>query len=187
MAAANPQKLGIGEQLKTLRTARSLSQRDLADLSGLSASMICKIESGQSSPTVMSLHKLLEAMNVGLHEFFLAGESDDPSQRIVFPRSGMLAARDPEHVWYHAFPDHPRLKAQVTIEEYQPHTQVLEIERHRRDLCGVVVSGELTLNVDGRGVFTCRPGDAFYLPAGLPHTAANEGDQLLTLIAFEPS
>jgi len=36
---------------------------------------------------------------------------------------------------------HPDIKAELTYEEYQPHTQAAERETHRGDILGYVISG----------------------------------------------
>ena len=51
-------------RLKQARQSRSLSLEALANLSGVSKSMISQIERGESSPTVASLWNLTKALNV---------------------------------------------------------------------------------------------------------------------------
>ncbi|MEN6521528.1 MAG: helix-turn-helix domain-containing protein [Armatimonadota bacterium] len=174
-----------GVRLKALRENRKLTMRELASTANVSVSLISKIESGKVSPTVMSLSKLLEAMNVDLYEFFLDGADSDPSEQIVFRQAEMVTAEDDEHRWYYAFAKHPNIKAELTYEEYQPHTKVVEKESHKGDLFGMVVSGELTLKVVDKGKFTIQAGDAFYVKAGQLHVARNESDEILKIMAVQ--
>ena len=54
----------LASRLKQARQSRSLSLEALANLSGVSKSMLSQIERGESSPTVASLWNLTRALNV---------------------------------------------------------------------------------------------------------------------------
>ena len=54
----------LANRLKQARQSRSLSLEALANLSGVSKSMISQIERVESSPTVASLWNLTKALNV---------------------------------------------------------------------------------------------------------------------------
>jgi transcriptional regulator with XRE-family HTH domain len=172
----------VSGKLKTLREKRQLTMRELAAASGVSASLISKIEAGKVSPTVMSLQKMLDAMDVDLYEFFLDKTLGDPSEQVVFKRSDMFATKDDERTWFYALPKHPDIRAELTYEEYQPHTKVVEKESHSGDTFGMVIAGELTLEIADKGTFLVGPGDAFYLKAGWQHVARNDSDEILRLI-----
>ncbi|MFQ3549622.1 MAG: cupin domain-containing protein [Armatimonadota bacterium] len=175
----------IGTKIKSLREASKLSMRELASISGVSTSLISKIEAGQVSPTVMSLQKLLDSLNVDLYEFFLDRAGSDPSEQILFRKSDMISTEDEDRRWFYALPKDPSIKAELTYEEYQPHTKVVEKESHKGDVFGMVISGELTLEVNGKGIYKVKAGDAFYLKAGMLHVARNESDKVLKLIAVQ--
>ena len=70
-------------------------------------------------------------------------------------------------------------------EDYQPHTRVPEKERHWNDVFGYVLSGELTLHIQGQGVLVAVAGDAFYVKAGCRRAARNAGDTVLKLVAVQ--
>ena len=48
----------------------------------------------------------------------------------------------------------------MTYEEFQPYTQVRELERHTQDICGYIIDGELALEIPGRGLFKAGKGDS---------------------------
>ena len=173
----------IGAKLKALREQRRLSMRELASLADLSVSFISKIESGKSSPTVMSLDKILDAMDVDLYEFFFNKPSGNPADQVHFPQEQMALSRDPEHVWFHAFPKHHDIKMKLTYEEVHPKTRLRERELHKGDICGFIIEGELTMELPGDGVHRIVAGDAFYVRAGRPHVASNESDKVLKIVS----
>jgi len=68
----------ISSRIRNLREQRNLSQRALAEASGVSPAALSQIESGQTSPSVATLEKLAGGMGVSVAAFFLeAGEMSD--------------------------------------------------------------------------------------------------------------
>lgn len=62
--------LTFGKRVKSLRTAKKLSQEKLAELSGLHSTYIGQIERGEKSPTIESIYKISEGLNISLSDFF---------------------------------------------------------------------------------------------------------------------
>ncbi len=57
--------MSLKENLKRIRKAKKISQQELAELSGLSFSMVSKLESGeQSNPTLETIEKISFALGV---------------------------------------------------------------------------------------------------------------------------
>jgi len=80
----------VGTRLANLRQERGFSLRALAKECGLSVNAINRIERGESSPTVSSLHQLATALDVALTEFFRI----EPEHSVVLVReAGRLRTR----------------------------------------------------------------------------------------------
>jgi transcriptional regulator with XRE-family HTH domain len=60
----------LGERLKALRQERGLQQRQLAEKSGLTPSMVSQIESGRLTPSLHTLGKLAGALGVPIATLF---------------------------------------------------------------------------------------------------------------------
>ncbi|SHH75111.1 DNA-binding transcriptional regulator, XRE-family HTH domain [Sporobacter termitidis DSM 10068] len=60
----------VGERIKYHRLEKSLSQEQLALMAGLSPTSIGKLERGQKNPSLLSLEKILNALEVSFEEFF---------------------------------------------------------------------------------------------------------------------
>ena len=69
----------IAERLRTLRGERGFTLDALAELSGVSRSMISLIERGQSSPTASVLDKLAAGLDVTLAALFEGASPDAPA------------------------------------------------------------------------------------------------------------
>ena len=57
-------KLSVGENIRKVRTIRNISRKELAEKLNLSISAIQKYENGTVSPTIDTLVKISEALNV---------------------------------------------------------------------------------------------------------------------------
>lgn len=53
----------VGRNVHRLRTARQLTQEQLAERSGFSQQYISDLERGRRNPTVVSLYELAQALN----------------------------------------------------------------------------------------------------------------------------
>lgn len=60
----------VGNRLRQLRESRAISMRTLATMSGLSANALSMIERGKTSPSVSTLYRLADALEVPITDFF---------------------------------------------------------------------------------------------------------------------
>ncbi|MCW7553874.1 MULTISPECIES: helix-turn-helix domain-containing protein [Endozoicomonas] len=63
-------KQQFGRKLKELRKQQGLSQEELAHRAGLHNPDISEIEHGQRNPTLMTMHRLAQALDVEIKIFF---------------------------------------------------------------------------------------------------------------------
>jgi transcriptional regulator with XRE-family HTH domain/Zn-dependent peptidase ImmA (M78 family) len=134
----------IGLRLKALREDRNLNQRDLADLVGMSAPQLSKIESGKSDLRVSTVQSLLRTMGADLSDVAgpdalevslktlrkraeQAGVSSDVMERLVSaPARGLLvrtlsqAFGWPAHGIVEGRLQTPKLDMAVRLKAHQP-------------------------------------------------------------------
>lgn len=67
-------------RIQSFRQQRSFSQRGLAERAGISAAGLSQIEGGQTSPSVATLEKLADALEVPIASFFT--EQEESSLRV---------------------------------------------------------------------------------------------------------
>ena len=65
-------KFTLPERLKFLRNGRKLSQKQLAEQSDVSQSTIAQIETGKKDPSITTLRKLADALNIEIAIFFVS-------------------------------------------------------------------------------------------------------------------
>ena len=87
----------VGVRLRDLRQERGMSMRSLARLSGLSTNALSMIERSLTSPSVSTLYKIADALNIPITAFF---RSDFPRQDIVFRKASERSQVDiPRGTW----------------------------------------------------------------------------------------
>jgi transcriptional regulator with XRE-family HTH domain len=163
----------VGKQLRAVRTAFGLSQRELAKRAGVTNGMISLIEQNRVSPSVGSLQKILAAFPMTMAEFFTR---DMASQEAVVFRGDELPDVGTGDIRYGlggACRPAPRMS--ILSEVYAPGTDTGEdLLTHSGEEGGVVVEGELEVTVAGK-TWVLGPGDAYYFDSRLPHRFRNTG------------
>ncbi|MGD2059184.1 MAG: XRE family transcriptional regulator [Anaerolineales bacterium] len=86
----NGQSYSVGDWIRKIRVQRGISQRALAQKSDLSANAISRIERGESSPTVTSLRRIADALEVSIVDFF---DSQDKLSKVLVRKGGRLRTR----------------------------------------------------------------------------------------------
>lgn len=76
MSMSSEQEDKILQRLKKAREEAKLSQLELSYRSGVSQNMITYIETGKSSPTLTTLLKLTDALNINPAELFIQPEEE---------------------------------------------------------------------------------------------------------------
>jgi transcriptional regulator with XRE-family HTH domain len=61
----------FGDRLKTIRSARKMSQEDFAELLGISVDFLSLIERGINAPSFENLEAFSARLGVPVHELFL--------------------------------------------------------------------------------------------------------------------
>ncbi len=184
------QDFDIGRRLREMRQSAGLSQRQLAEASGVPHGQISMIETNRSNPSVASLRRILGGLNVTMSEFF---EPDTPATQAVFFKPHEL--RDLTTRLYSTL-DGPRgritlqqvgdAKAhnlQILYERYEPGAdtgeQMLEHVSHEG---GVVIAGEVEVTV-GDHCAVLKAGDSYLFDSTLPHRFRNIGDREAVVVS----
>ena len=170
----------ISIKLKHLRMQKGLTLNALAVRAGIATSFLSKIEKGEASPTIVSLKKILGALNKDLEEFF---SNKTNNNKTVYKSSEMSVVSDKDKRWVFAFPKSPDIKAQLSYEEFYPHTKKIELETHPGDICGYILEGELTIEIKNEGEYKVGAGDAFYVKKGELHGGKNTTGKTVKLVS----
>lgn len=170
----------VGQRLRLLRQQMGVSARALAQQAGITPAMVSYIENGKSSPSVVTLEKLLAALHTNLADFF--GAARPAPTGPVYPRESMQLIADAERAYTLIFPPGAGIGVELLDEALQPGQPRPAFETLKCDVAGYVLSGSLTLEVQGEALRELRPGDAFYVPAGVTHRGFATGAAPVRLI-----
>jgi transcriptional regulator with XRE-family HTH domain len=165
--------IDVGGRLRQLRQERSKSMRALARVSGLSTNAFSMIERGRTSPSVSTLYKIAEALEVPITAFF---RSEPPRQEIV-----MRKATDRKRI---TFPHGAweGLGGEYFIGHLEPFMVTLEKGacsgpfgmQHTGHEFVMCLSGQVEYMIEEQR-FLLEPGDSLIFAAQLRHSWCNPG------------
>jgi len=170
---SDPSAYRVGAKIRRLRLGRSLGLVELGRHTGLSASLLSKIETGKTLPTLLTLQRIAMVFSVGLDHFFASGEDRAVgavvrrSERLRFP--DQPASNAPGY-WFESL-DFPAVnrKLNAYLAEFEPAGQAgATVHEHDGAEFVYVIEGSLGLWHDGEET-RLEEGDSIYLDATRPH------------------
>jgi transcriptional regulator with XRE-family HTH domain len=174
----------VGPRIRALREAMSLSLRDLADRSGVSAQMLSQVERGETSPTLAVATKIAAGLELTLSQLL---RLDEGRHVAVSRAAGRRSSRRGGHSIEELTPPLPGQRADVSLHVLEPGATTggaADPPMHEpgsRETT-VVLVGELALIVEGER-HELREGDSVTFDADLPHHFENEGTKPTRFIA----
>lgn len=171
----------VGQRLRHVRMQHQLSQRQLAKRAGVTNSTISLIEANQTNPSIGALKRILDAIPIGLAEFF-AFEPEPP--RKAFYRAHELVDIGKGLISYRQIGNNSFGRAlQILKERYEPGADSGRIPLvHDGEEGAIIVSGQLEVTVDDERRIL-GPGDAYYFDSRRPHRFRCVGDEACELIS----
>jgi transcriptional regulator with XRE-family HTH domain len=165
--------IDVGARLRQLRTEREKSMRSLARESGLSTNALSMIERGRTSPSVSTLYKLAEALDVPITAFF---RLEPPKQDVVFcPVTERKSVPIPNGQWM-------GLGGESFTGRMEPFLLILEPGAgsgpfgmlHSGSEFVLCLSGQLEYDLEGQK-YTLQSGDSLIFSAQRRHRWKNTG------------
>jgi transcriptional regulator with XRE-family HTH domain len=163
----------VGQMLRQLREERGISIRELSRRSGLSANALSMIERGLTSPSVSTLYRLTDALNVPITAIFGLEQEQQPIvYRSVSERTHVPF---PLGVW-------EGLGGESFTGRMQPFMLTLESGAesgpekivHTGSEFVICLRGQLVYEVEGQ-TYTLEAGDSLLFAARLTHRWRNPG------------
>ena len=164
-----------------------MSARRLALTLGISASAVSQIERGVMKPSVTRLLAITDALGVPLADVFDAPGTAAAARSATsdLARAGVTVTRASGPVELEGGVTFRRLSPGPTPgldffeSVYPPGTDALPLGssglfRHEGYEIGTIISGELTIDLDGREI-VLGPGDSISYPCSVPHRIHNAG------------
>ena len=203
--SAEPEYGTMGDRLRRARQARGLSLRGLADVLGVSPSLISQVETGRAKPSVNTLYALANELGISLDVLLFmdtepptgvpdGGEAEDgiDVHEVVPPHDPVQRATSRTTIRLGSGVVWERLTTEsirnvdflhVTYEVGGESSPADAFQRHTGQEWGYVLSGTLTVRI-GFDEFVLRPGDAISFDSATPHRLFNAGDAPASAVWF---
>ena len=170
----------FGARLRALRRRAGLSQRELARRAKVSNGAISTIEADKVSPSVSALRQILSALDMTLADFFA---HEEPGEPVVFRARDLTEIAGGAVSYRQVGANLAGHALQMLHERYKPGARSgPHLLTHQGEEAGLVISGRLALEVDGRG-YELGPGDAYRFDSRRPHAFANAGTSDLVIVS----
>jgi transcriptional regulator with XRE-family HTH domain len=161
----------IGQKLRKLRMADSLTQEELASRADLTKGYISQLENDATSPSISTLKDILDVLGVSISEFF----AETPEQQVVFGRDDLVIAIDEDGVRVELLvPGAQNRTMDPALVILQPGEAMEEQAFHEGEEFGFVLAGRIELSLDGKA-YTVRKNECFFFRSDRRHAVRNAG------------
>ena len=176
----------VAGNLRRLRASMKLSLDELAQASGVSKSMLARIERGEGNPTLSTLWKISNGMRVPFDELISRPSYDFTVVRLTDVQPILEDGGRARN--YSIFPDGENRRFAVYIMELEPGSRWTS-EAHPGGTTEfiTVFEGSLTVSASGHSVQVNR-GESLRFTANAEHSYQNSGNTrcLLHMIMYFP-
>lgn len=164
----------IAANLQAIRKERQMTLQDLADLTGVSKSMLGEIERGTSNPTITVLWKIITGLKISISHLI---HEQDADCRLVKENEWRTLSAAPADISMIFECDHTR-NFEVYHMEFQPRASYAS-DRHDQGVVEymMVYEGCFTITVNSRS-FELVKGDSLLFDADAIHSYVNSGDSV---------
>jgi transcriptional regulator with XRE-family HTH domain len=161
----------VGRRIRELRVRRGLVIEDLARKTGLSKPYISQVETGKASPSLQTIAKLAQALEVPLTYLFL--EDAFACQVVRRDERRRVSFGEPDKpVFFLSAPN--RHLEMLLLEIPAGYTAGGRTHSHEGEECHWVLEGTITA-VQGDRRFVLDEGDSFHWDGSIPHRIENHG------------
>lgn len=200
----DPLTLNLGTKVRSLRTERNLKITDLANMTDLTSSMISQLERGLLSPSLASLKKISDALNMPISYLFEDEESLphhngvqvfnlNPNDYTPMKAVASLMSQSPivhknnrkllspgEGIRFYLLNPNMAGPIEMVYNEYDPGSDTGRYN-HPGTECGLILSGELHIEVSD-SVYVLKEGDSITFESTEIHRKWNESDKMCTSV-----
>jgi transcriptional regulator with XRE-family HTH domain len=174
--------LPLGDRIRARRKELRLSQSDLAERAGMTASFISQVERGVTSPSIDSLYKISQALDVPVFHFLLEPEAKSPVVRhherigVTWPWSG------PELTFQLLTPSTSK-KLEAFMTEWEPgQPQSFAGFGENTEEFIYMLQGQLEIRL-AEEVYLLGPGDTVWFEGVMLRGMEPRGDQTVRFIS----
>ncbi len=163
----------VGARIRARRQAVGMTLNELADLTGVSTSMLSMLERGVAGASIGTLVAVSSALRVHMYDLF-----DHPAEQEQSPvsrREDQTEVETSEGVLRRVVHFAAEQGLELVVNEYEPGTSSGTVAVHHAGTeFGVVIAGSLSIELGGVR-YDLRVGDGISYDSSRPHRIFNRG------------
>ena len=171
----------FGERIRFFRIQKDFTLKQLAEKAECSDGFISQVERNLASPSIATLKRIANALEVNLITLLQADEAE--TEQVVTRKNERVQFKFPHTEVYSEL-----LATNVSSKQMQPLYKIVKpgagsegTYQHKGEEMGIVLEGSLELTVDDQ-IWDLEPGDAFYFRSSRKHGYRNKGTTIARLI-----
>ena len=174
----------LGEKIRSKRIERGYSLKELSEKVELTASFLSQVERDLAEPSITSLRKISEALEVPIFSFLIDDDVIKPvvrlneRKKLNMPDSGLS---------YELLTTDLNRMMELFVAKIPAAFPASEqFSTHAGEECNLILAGKMRIIV-GEDEYDLEEGDSIYYFASIPHKVINIGDtELAFLSAITP-
>ncbi|KAF5060279.1 HTH-type transcriptional regulator SutR [anaerobic digester metagenome] len=170
----------IAINLKELRNERNLTLGQLSKISGISKAMLSDMEKGNSNPTINTIWKIANGLNVPYTKLM---DGIEKESTFVSRKESVMQTGETEHYrvycYFKSTPVRNFKLFYVELDAQSSNASIGHSEKAQEYI--YIIQGELNLHTEA-GDYTLVEGDSLAFDSSIGHTYINPKDTMLSFI-----
>ena len=175
------EELNLGKKIQAIRMERGLSVRKVADMAGITPSMLSQIENEQVNPSINTLRSIAQVLDTPLYNLFKAEPVSNP---VVHPENRrIIGSKSEPDVHYELLTPDTRGSIEFIMMTIPPRlSSYRDSKSHAGEEVAYVCAGDwVDLDMDGT-IINLQAGDSGRIPANVPHVWHNPADVAVQIV-----
>ncbi len=180
--------MDLGERIKRQRMKSGLRSMELAEKSGLSAGFISQMERNLVNPSISTLKKIADALDVPIGSFFEEVTSEKEKKEfsqakspVVHEKQRKILSPNQGVTFYLLNPDMSG-DIEFILDIFEPGASTgEELYSHPGEECGLILEGELEIQLEDKK-YLLKKGDSITFKSTILHKKTNTGKTKSTSI-----
>ena len=176
----------VGQVLKEKRQALNLSTRDLSAMSGVSASTVSQIETGKTSPNLLTLQSLCDSLDIPVFSLFIEEKSSVKHVRADEHRTFIRNTSNGKALLESMIIQGNHEMHVVTI-TVPSHTDSGNYAYHDGEEFVYILKGTVTFELENTGTYALNADDSLYYRNCIGHRWYNDSEEDAKLLMVTTS